>query len=178
MHRRWWAKLAAAAGTGLWRERDGVHGGLRLGAAAARGGPRQRTLAGGYREAVDLDALDVAAAQAARGGDVRETGQPDQVEILLLGQGAVDTAGPARRVAPPAHGEGPVGDYVADAQPAAGPEDAVGFFEDPPLILAQVDDAIGEDDVDRAVVDRHGFGVAQAKLYLAQPSVLGRAAGA
>lgn len=67
------------------------------------------------------------------------------------GEGACDAVGVGAHAGAVLGGEVIVGDQVADADAAAGSEDAVDLAEDCGFVRGEVDDAVGDDDVDAGV---------------------------
>src|SRR5690606_14921175 len=68
-------------------------------------------------------------------------------------------------------------DDVGHLQASAGAQHAEGFGEDLVLVGAEVDDAVGDDDVDGRVRDGEMLDLAEAELDVGGPDLLGVAAG-
>jgi hypothetical protein len=74
--------------------------------------------------------------------------------VLILLEGAGDAADPEFHALANVSGDFTANDDIGDCQTAAGPEDAEGFTEDAILVARQIDDAVGDDDVDGVVGKR------------------------
>ena len=66
-----------------------------------------------------------------------------------------------------------VGDHVGDGEAAAGAQDAGGFAQDLALVAGEVDHAVGDDDVDAGVGERHVLEVALANSTLSSAGLGG-----
>ena len=71
----------------------------------------------------------------------------------------------------------PLKDDVRDDHPPAGLEDAVHLAEDLRLVRREVDDAVGDDHVHRAVLDRQLLDQTLAELHVAQAGGLAELSG-
>ena len=99
----------------------------------------------GVVDVVDAGGLDV---------DVGEAGAGEFGGVFGFFESAGDAAGPEFDVAADFGGDLAADDDVGDGEAAAGLEDAEGFGEDAVLVGGEVDDAVGDDDVDGVVGQR------------------------
>src|SRR6185436_17940252 len=88
---------------------------------------------------------------AAGEGDLGESCISKLAGVFSGGQCACDAVGVGAETEAVLGGEVIVGDQVADADAAAGCEDAVDFAEYAGFVRGEVDDAVGDDDVDAGV---------------------------
>src|SRR6266850_7298882 len=86
------------------------------------------------------------------------------VAVFVLLEGAGDAADPEFHTLANVSGDFTANDDIGDCQTTAGPEDAEGFTEDAILVDRQIDDAVGDDDVDGVVGKRNVFNGALQKL--------------
>src|SRR6266498_5172296 len=121
------------------------------------------------------DAGDVGAVEDVGGLDVGglEAGGVQFGLVVGVEQGAGDAAGPQCHEVAQRCGQPPAEHDVGDGEPAAGAQYPVGLAQDAVLVHGEVDDAVGDDDVDRGVRQRdvldravQEFGVGDAGLVL------------
>jgi hypothetical protein len=104
--------------------------------------------------------------------DVAQSGG-GQRALVLAGQGASDAAGPLLHVGAGRVVHVVVGNDVGDGEASAGSEDAGDFAQNAGLVGGEVDDAVGDDDVDALVVEGDLLDVALDELDVVQPRRLG-----
>src|SRR6267378_3307855 len=86
------------------------------------------------------------------------------VAVLVLLEGAGDAANPEFHALANVGGDFTANDDIGDGEAAAGPEHAESFTEDAILVAREIDDAVGDDDVDGIVGKRNVFNGALQKL--------------
>ncbi len=103
--------------------------------------------------------------------DIDEPSVVEKGRVLLGGQRPGNAAGPACHVLFGSVVHVGVGDDVAHGKPAVRAQDAGRLADDGRLVGGQVDDAVGDDDVDRRVGEgdvldlaREGVGLAEARI--------------
>ncbi len=93
------------------------------------------------------------------------------------GEGAGGAAGQPLGLGSPGRVQVLVGDDVADADAAAGAQHAEGLGQDAGLVGGQVDDAVGDDNVDAGFGQRDGLDAAGQELGVGHPGGRGVVAG-
>src|SRR5256885_285296 len=83
--------------------------------------------------------------------DPLESGRCERVPEVAFGERAGDAAGPLPHVAARGFVHLRIGDHVGHRESAARPEDAKALTEDARLVAGEVDDAVGDDHVNRLV---------------------------
>src|ERR1700733_4462565 len=86
---------------------------------------------------------------------------------------AGDAAGPRRNVGAGGRVEVVVGDHIGDGNAASGAEDTRGLAHDLGLVGREVDDAVGDDDIDAGVGKREILEVALDELDVLDPRLSG-----
>ena len=103
--------------------------------------------------------------------DVVEAGSAHPGDAVVLGEGAGDAAGPQSHDLGELGLQGAGEDDVGDREPAAGAQHSQGLAEDLVLVRGQVDDAVGDDDVNRVVGQRDVLDAAQQELDVLHPGL-------
>src|SRR5262249_22540934 len=125
------------------------------------------TLAGqelpGLLHAIDPRRLDADGLEARR----RELGP-----ILGFFQRARDAAHPQKDVPPQRLGDGAARNHIRYGEAAARLQDAERLAQDLVLVARQIDDAVGDDDVDRVVGQRNVLDLALQELHVLDARLL------
>ena len=165
------AGTTAPGGGGLSRAAGGLVG--RLAAAGLLGGraARGRGAVGGLCGANDrCDGRGVHAVSLGD-RDVSQSGGLKSLRELIAGQRPGDATGVRLHVGAGGVVHVVVGHDVRDREPAAGLEHPGGFAQDPGLVGREVDDAVGDDDVDAVARQRDVLDVAAQPLHVGHTSL-------
>ena len=109
--------------------------------------------------------------------DVGEPGGDEPGAILGLFHGSGKTRGPQRHAVAQLGGNRPPHDDVGDRQPTSRPQDSEYFAEHPILVDRQVDDAVGDDDINGLVGERDALDLPLEELHVRGPGLASVASG-
>lgn len=105
--------------------------------------------------------------------DVDEAGCGESGAVLLVSERSGDAAGPARDVFACGVVHVLLGDDVGDGNAPTGAKDPGGFGEHEVLVTGEVDDAVGDDDIDTGVGQGDVLEVALEELDVRDTRLLG-----